>query len=107
MAQPCQNSPEAGENFFKFSQPNTNQQATSYSEILDYVRSRIVELGGLPNTSDLMTLSIDGAGLDSLELTELIMDIEDRFSVTIDDANLFGSSTIDNVASLILTSLAE
>ena len=107
MAQPCQNSPDAGEDFCKISQPNTNHQATSYSEILDYVCSRLVELGGLPSTSDFMTLSIDEAGLDSLELTELIMDVEDRFSVTIDDANLFGSSTIDNLASLILNSLAE
>ena len=54
-----------------------------------------------------MTLSIDEVDLDSLALCELVMDIEDIFSVTIDELNLFGSSPIDSLVSAISTSLAE
>ena len=107
MEQPCRSLPNAGERLCAFSQPNVNSQAIAYSEILDYVRSRLVELGGLPSTSSIMTLSIDEVDLDSLALCELVMDIEERFSVTIDELNLFGSSTIDSLVSAISTSLAE
>lgn len=80
---------------------------TANSEVLVYICKRFAELGRVSVASDILTLSIDEVGVDSLELTELIMDIEDRFSVVIDDANLSGSTKISSLVSLISTSLVR
>ena len=105
VAQSSDNRSNAGEDFPTSHQSSHDCQTTANSEVLDYICKRFAELGGVSNASVILTLSIDDVGVDSLELTELIMDIEDRFSVVIDDTNLSGSTKISSLASLISTSL--
>ena len=107
MAPPSGDQPNTGADFHASHQASHDCPTTANSEVLDYICKRFTELGGASNASDILTLSIDEVGVDSLELTELIMDIEDRFSVVIDDANLSGSTKISSLASLISTSIAR
>jgi acyl carrier protein len=47
---------------------------------------------------DPAVLRVEQTGIDSLELTELIMELEDRYRVTIDDALLSDSTTVVELA---------
>ena len=77
VAQSTGNRSNAVEYFPASHQTDRDCQTTANSEVLDYICKRFAGFGGVSNASDILTLSIDEVGVDSLELTELIMDIED------------------------------
>jgi acyl carrier protein len=70
-------------------------------QILDFIRSRLRKAGAVFADADLAALDIDSVGIDSLELTELIMELEDQFQVVIDDTVLTGSTTVAELASSV------
>ena len=107
MAQSSGDQPNILEVFRASHQSSHDGPKTANSEVLDYICKRLAELGSISRASDILTLSIDEVGVDSLELTELIMDIEDRFSVVLDDSSLSGSTKIFSLASLISTSITS
>jgi acyl carrier protein len=74
------------------------------TDALDYICARLAAMGNLGDAKDMPSLKIDEIGIDSLELTELIMEIEDRYSVVIDDSVLSDSTTISELASYISAS---
>jgi acyl carrier protein len=73
------------------------------AQLSEYVCSCIAETGraGTREGETIRGLSLDETGLDSLELMEMIMAIEDRFGITIDDAALLGTHSIDALCDLI------
>jgi acyl carrier protein len=70
-------------------------------EILEYISLRIHQNTSIGESVDVASLKIDDTGIDSLELTEMIMELEDRFSVMIDDTKLSGSTTISELAAQV------
>ena len=70
-------------------------------QILDFISSRLRKAGAVFADADLAALDIDSVGIDSLELTELIMELEDQFQVVIDDTVLTGSTTVAESASAV------
>lgn len=68
-------------------------------QVLAFVCGRIQELGRTDQAAEIAALRIDDTGIDSLELTELVMEIEDRFNVVLDDQNLSGEMTIQQLCS--------
>lgn len=74
-------------------------------EILEYILLRIHQNTRIGDSVDVASLKIDDTGIDSLELTEMIMELEDRFCVTIDDTQLSGSTTISELAAQVASQL--
>ena len=70
-------------------------------QILDFISLRLRKAGAVFADADLAALDIDTVGIDSLELTELIMELEDQFQVVIDDTVLTGSTTVAELASAV------
>jgi len=70
----------------------------SYDYILDFISARIRRTIRTDESAIATSLEIDEIGIDSLELTEIIMELEDNFAVTIDDSQLSGSTTISELA---------
>jgi acyl carrier protein len=70
-------------------------------QILDFISSRLRKAGAVFADADLAALDIDSVGIDSLELTELIMELEDQFQVVIDDTVLTGGTTVAELASAV------
>lgn len=70
-------------------------------QIIDFIGSRLRKAGAVFADDDLSALDIDSVGIDSLELTELIMELEDKFQVVIDDSVLTGSTTVAELASAV------
>lgn len=66
-------------------------------QVLAFVCGRIQELGRIGQAAEIAALRIDDTGIDSLELTELVMEIEDRFDVVVDDQTLTGEMTIQQL----------
>lgn len=81
-----------------------NNSMSTQTDALDYICARLAAMGNLGDAKDIPGIKIDETGIDSLELTELIMEIEDKFSVEIDDSALSGSTTISELASFISVS---
>jgi acyl carrier protein len=82
----------------------TNNEPAGQSrdqQILDFIGSRLRKAGAVFVDADLPALDIDSVGIDSLELTELIMELEDQFQVVIDDTVLTGSTTVAELASAV------
>ena len=75
--------------------------------VLAFVCGRIQELGRVGQAAEIAALRIDDTGIDSLELTELVMEIEDQFEVVVDDQNLSGEMTIQQLcdSALMQTSI--
>lgn len=74
---------------------------TSREEVFAFIGTRLRQAGAEFSDQDLSALDIDSVGIDSLELTELIMDLEQHFQVTIDDNMLSGSTTVAQLAASI------
>jgi len=82
----------------------TNKEPAGQSrdqQILDFIGSRLRKAGAVFVDADLPAPDIDSVGIDSLELTELIMELEDQFQVVIDDTVLTGSTTVAELASAV------
>ncbi|MCP9861475.1 MULTISPECIES: acyl carrier protein [unclassified Cyanobium] len=82
----------------------TSKEASGLSreqQILDFISSRLRRAGAVFADADLASLDIDSVGIDSLELTELIMELDDQFQVVIDDTVLTGSTTVAELASAV------
>jgi len=77
----------------------------SLDQLTAYVCTCIAETGRVSGQSNeaIQALSLDETGLDSLELMEMIMAIEDKFEITIDDASLLGTHTIGHLCELIIS----
>ncbi|MDM7954283.1 MAG: acyl carrier protein [Cyanobium sp. CZS 25K] len=79
----------------------TDQQhsdRTGQDQVLAFIGARLRRAGAVFDDADLSALEIDTVGIDSLELTELIMELEDKFQVVIDDTILTGSTTVAQLA---------
>jgi acyl carrier protein len=107
MEQPASKSSNACEEPGRAAHAKPTGPRPGNSDVLDYICSRLVELGSSSDATAIQSLSIDQVGIDSLELTELVMEIEDRFSVIIDDQDLSGSTTISELASSISVSIGK
>lgn len=75
-----------------------HKDQSRYDTVLEFIRARICRVTHIGESVDVVNLKIDETGVDSLELTEMIMELEDYFSVTIDDSQLSGSTTISELA---------
>ncbi len=74
------------------------------SEVLEEVKKAIadhlgVELGSIKEDSKL----IDDLGADSLDLVELTMDLEEKFSIKIPDEDLGKLTDVKNVVDYVLS----
>lgn len=67
---------------------------SDFQQVLDVITSRILQNTRIKESINIADLKIDDTGIDSLELTEMVMELEDLFAVTIDDTKLTGSTTI-------------
>lgn len=74
-----------------------SETAAVGGSILAYVCEHIRMLGRVGSDASIAQLRIDDTGIDSLELTELIMAVEDTFAITIDDQLLTGEMTISDL----------
>jgi acyl carrier protein len=71
-------------------------------QVLAYVCDRVRQMARLDEaTGDITAMTIDSTGLDSLELMELLLEVEDRFKLQIDDSGLTGSSSIQELCRLV------
>jgi acyl carrier protein len=82
--------------------------SASLDELKAYVCTCIAQTGRTAGKSNeaIQALSLDETGLDSLELMEMIMEIEDKFELTIDDASLLGTHTIGQLCEMIISQAA-
>jgi acyl carrier protein len=71
---------------------------SGHDQVLAFIGARLRRAGAVFADADLAALDIDSIGIDSLELTELIMELEDQFQVVIDDTILSGSTTVAQLA---------
>jgi acyl carrier protein len=73
------------------------------AQIAAYVWARVRATGwtGPMDPAAAGELTLDQAGLDSLELMELIIAIEDHFSITIHDGPLLGSDTLKDLCRMV------
>lgn len=80
-----------------------NHEVTSsmHSQVMAFIRSKLHHLAAIPDAADIASLKIDDAGIDSLELTEMIMELEEKFDLVIDDSQLTGSTSISELAAHI------
>ena len=74
----------------------------SSEEILEKVKGIIVEQLGVTDTAVTMEASfIDDLGADSLDIVELIMDIEEEFDIEIPDSDAEKVVTVGDVVDYI------
>jgi acyl carrier protein len=69
-----------------------------YIQVMDFIRSKLNHIATMPDASDFANLKIDDTGIDSLELTEMIMELEEEFELVIDDSQLTGGTSISELA---------
>ena len=74
----------------------------SSEEILEKVKGIIIEQLGVTDTAVTMEASfIDDLGADSLDIVELIMDIEEEFDIEIPDSDAEKVVTVGDVVDYI------
>ncbi len=74
---------------------------SNYDKVMDFIRSKFQHLATMPSEADFASLKIDDTGIDSLELTEMIMELEEEFELVIDDSQLTGSTSISDLTAHI------
>ena len=78
-----------------------------YAQVMDFIRSKLHHVATIPGAAEFANLKIDDAGIDSLELTEMIMELEERFELVIDDSQLTGSTSISELAAHIASHMED
>lgn len=74
----------------------------SSEEIFERVKARVVEQLGVAETAVTSEASfVDDLGADSLDIVELVMAIEEEFSIEIPDADAEKVSTVGDVVDYI------
>ena len=80
--------------------PKVNQlfKGADMKYIFDFIVSRLRRKGVNVDPAVIGSLGISTSGLDSLELLEFIMEVEDRFGVVIKDSAISETTTVDALA---------
>jgi acyl carrier protein len=84
----------------------TETTAVSRDQVLETFRN---ELKGFEVNPDEVTgaSSFDGLGLDSLDVVELSVRVEDVYGIDIEEDDLEDVNTIDNAIDVVLKKIAE
>lgn len=77
---------------------NGGEQVNENSETYTVVRDMIVERFGVEEEKVAPSMTFDDLGADSLDVVELVMDIEDRFDIQFDDDRI---GDLNNIADAI------
>ncbi|ETS30879.1 stilbene biosynthesis acyl carrier protein StlE [Photorhabdus tasmaniensis] len=67
----------------------------------NHVKNVVAEQLGIPETQILTTQTFEELGADSLDSVELIMALEERFEITIDDTEAEKMVTVQNAIDCI------
>jgi acyl carrier protein len=79
---------------------------TTQEQVVEFIGSRLRKMGVVFDLTNLSSLDFATSGVDSLEMLEFIMEVEDRFKVVITDSAVSETTTVDELASHI-TQLME
>ena len=69
--------------------------------VFEKIRSLLVEQLGFDENMITETTSFEDLGADSLDLVELMMSLEEEFSISADEEELTGIKTVGDVVKLI------
>lgn len=80
-----------------------HQRSTSKDDILAVLQNATREVLGdaTPSIAIDSTLGSDGLGIDSLDLIEIMMEVEARLSIELDKVDVEGIRTVDGLVSVI------
>ena len=68
------------------------------SEILETVKSMIVDRFGVKDNDVTNQMAFDDLGADSLDVVELVMELEDKYNIQFDDERI---SNLKNVGEVV------
>lgn len=69
--------------------------------VFEKVRSLLAEQLGFDENAITLTTSFEDLGADSLDLVELMMSLEEEFSISADEEELTGIKTVGDVVKMI------
>ncbi len=69
--------------------------------VFEKIRDMIVEQTGLDSASIAMDSTTDDLGLDSLDIVELIMSVEEEWDVIVEDDDVIKFKTVGDVVTYI------
>jgi acyl carrier protein len=79
---------------------------TTQEQVVEFIGSRLRKMGVVFDVTNFSSLDFATSGIDSLEMLEFIMQIEDKFDITVEDTVIAETTTVGELASFIFNALS-